>query len=561
MLRLSRLALAFILCASAATAQPGATVTGTLTSAADAPLPAAHVHAFVPGAEAPTASARVGPDGRFVLATDRTGYVVLRFTGANHRPVDLPLYVGEGEEIGIDARLAVNPLVDDLSDLRVRGAFVGSGRTLKPQPDGTYAETFPAKADTFAYQVSGGFVHGPRVNGTEWDRLVFDGGSDYFSVLDVPGDTVTVTFDPRLVPASDALPAVDFAERGTRAARSAAVLRDLDNRSELVYEARRGALIGSQGAPPEERQAALDAAMQPFDLGTEDARLAASIEAETDPAVRQAILLNYVSVETDPEQKDPALALRALREIGPDAPLWGLYPALVQRTLDLARRGDPAAADRAAQAFFDAHADPDVQAYALLHGLDVADRAGQDGRAQGYYALLQEDRFAETDPGLIAEALFGRYDLTGGIHVGAPVPDFSLTLFDGEGTVSRASLLGRPYLIDFWAVWCAPCVAEMPNLHATYDRYRDRGFEILSISMDDSRTEVRLFRDEHFPMPWLNVFSEEGFGGDLAERFEVGSLPKPILVGADGLIVAEGSDLRGANLGTALEQLFSEAGQ
>lgn len=560
MLSLSRLALVLLIGASAATAQPGATVTGTLTSADGAPLPVAHAHAFVPGADAPTASALVGPDGRFALNTDRTGYVVLRFTGANHQPVDLPLYVGAGEEIGIDARLAVNPLVDDLSDLRVRGAFVGSGRTLKPQPDGTYAETFPVKADTFAYQLSGGFVHGPRVNGTDWDRLVFDGGSDYVAVLDAPGDSVTVTFDPRLVPMSESLPAVDFAERGTRAARSAAVLRDLDNRSELVYQARRRALLATQSASPEDRQAALDAAMQPFDLAAEDARLAAAIDAEADPAVRQAILLNYVSVETDPEQKDPALALRALREIEPDAPLWGLYPALVQRTLDLARLGDPAAADRAAQAFYDAHPDPDVQAYALLHGLDVADRAGQEGRAQGYYALLQEDRFFETDPGLIAEALFGRYDLTGGIHVGAPVPDFTLTLLDAEDTVSRVEMLGRPYLIDFWAVWCSPCVAEMPNLHATYDRFRDRGFEILSISMDDSRAEVRAFRDEQFPMPWLNVFSEEGFGGDLAERFEVGSLPKPILVGADGRIVAEGSAVRGANLDAELERLFSEDG-
>ncbi|MEP0546823.1 MAG: TlpA disulfide reductase family protein [Rhodothermales bacterium] len=558
MLRFALLAVVPLLFAPVTTAQ---TVTGTLTSAADAPLPAAHAHAFVPGGEAPVATVSVGPDGRFALATGRDGFVVLRFTGANHRPVDLPLYVGDGEEVDLTVRLAVNPLLDNLSDLRVRGDFAGAGRTLKPQPDGTFAETFPARADTFAYQLTGGFVHGPRVNGTDWDRLVFDGGSDYIAVLDAPGDSVTVTFDPRLVPAAESLPSVDFAERGTRAARSAAVLRDLDNRSELVFEARRRAIMATRGVPPEDRQAALDAAMQPFDLSAEDARLAAAADAETDPAVRQAILLNYVSVETEPAQKDPALALRALRDLGPDAPLWGLYPALVQRTLDLARLGDPAAAERSAQEFYDVHPDPDVQAYALLHGLDVADRAGQEGRAQGYFALLQEERFAETDPGLIAEALFGRYDLTGGIHVGAPVPDFSLQLLDAEGTVSRASLLGRPYLIDFWAVWCSPCVAEMPNLHATYDRYRERGFDILSISMDDTPAEVRAFRAERFPMPWLNVFSEEGFGGDLAERFEVGSLPKPILVGADGRIVAEGSDLRGANLGAALEQLFTEAGQ
>ena len=561
MIRHARFSFALLLFATAATAQPGATVTGTLTSADEALMPVAHVHALVPGAQTPTASALVGTDGRFALATERTGYVVLRFTGASHRPVDIPLYLADGETVEVSASLAANPLLDDLSELVVRGDFVGSGRSLKPQPDGTYAETFPAKADTFAYQLSGGFVHGPRVNGTGWDRLVFDGGSDYVSVLDTPGDSVRVTFDPRSIPASGASPVVDFAERGTRAARSAAVLRDLDNRSELVYNARRAALLRTQGAPPDERQTALAAAMEPFDLAAEDARLAAAIEAENDPAVRQAILLNYVSVETDPADKDAALALRALREIPPDASLWGLYPVLVQRTLDIARLSDAEAADRAAQAFFDANDDIDVQAYALLHGLDVADRAGEEGRAQGFYALLQEDRFLQTDPSLIAEALFGRYDLSGGIHVGALVPDFDLALFEDEGTVSRTSLLGRPYLIDFWAVWCAPCVAEMPNLEAAYDRYRERGFEILSISMDDSPADVRQFRAAQFAMPWLNVYAEEGFSGDLAKRFEVGSLPKPILVGPSGRVLAEGSDARGAKLDTALAQIFGEVGQ
>ncbi len=559
MRRLSILAFALVLFASAASAQDSATVTGTLTGA-DGAMPVAHVHAFAPGAAAPTATAAVGPDGRFSLPTGRTGFVVLRFTGADHRPVDLPLYVGEGEEVGLSVRLAVNPLTDDLSEIRARGDFAGAGRTLKPQPDGTFAETFPAKADTLAYQLSGAYVHGPRVNGRDSDRLVFDGHSDYYSVLDVTGDSVTITFDPRRVSHSDALPAVDFAERGTRASRTAAVLRDLDNRSELVYQARRRAILGTQGAPPEERQAALDAAMKPFDLPAADAYLASAIAAETDPAVRQAVLLNYVSVETEPEQKDPALAVQTLREIEPDSPLWGLYPALVQRTLDLALRADSAATERAAQSFFDEHPDPDVQAYALLHGLDVADRAGQEGRAQGYYALLQEDRFAETDPGLIASTLFERYDLSSGIRVGAPVPDFTLPLLDAEGTVSRSSLLGRAYLIDFWAVWCGPCVAEMPNLQAMYDRYHARGFEILSISMDDGPGQVRAFRASQFPMLWLNVFAEEGFSGDLAERFEVGGLPKPILVGPDGRIVATSTDLRGANLEATLEQLFSEGG-
>ena len=144
------------------------------------------------------------------------------------------------------------------------------------------------------------------------------------------------------------------------------------------------------------------------------------------------------------------------------------------------------------------------------------------------------------------------------ISVGAPVPDFSLPLLDGEGDVSGESLLGRVYLLDFWAVWCLPCIDEMPTLHAAYERFKDEGFEIVSLSFDDSPDEVRAFRGTQFPMPWLNAHVAEGFGGELARRFEVRGLPKPILVGPDGRILALSSGkLRGVLLERTLEEIYS----
>jgi thiol-disulfide isomerase/thioredoxin len=203
------------------------------------------------------------------------------------------------------------------------------------------------------------------------------------------------------------------------------------------------------------------------------------------------------------------------------------------------------------------HADPNVRAFALLHGLEAADRAGDEGAAQGYYALLEDEVYAETDPGLLAPMMFARYDPDGAVAVGARVPDFAVELLDGEGTVSRESLLGTTYLIDFWAIWCAPCIDEMPTLHAAYERFRDEDFEIVSLSFDDSVDQVRYFRDNEFPMPWLNAHIAEGFSGGIAERFEVRGLPKPILVGPDGRILALSSGkLRGALLERTLEEHF-----
>ena len=107
---------------------------------------------------------------------------------------------------------------------------------------------------------------------------------------------------------------------------------------------------------------------------------------------------------------------------------------------------------------------------------------------------------------------------------GDPAPDFDLQRLDG-GRVSLDDLKGKTVLLDFWATWCPPCVLEVPELNAFYAEYRDRGVEVLAISIDDdepaqlaewvARKEVqypvaigtlevaRLFGAEQFPFHLL----------------------------------------------------------
>ncbi|MEM1043445.1 MAG: TlpA disulfide reductase family protein [Bacteroidota bacterium] len=353
-----------------------------------------------------------------------------------------------------------------------------------------------------------------------------------------------------LLLAPAALAQADSAERSE-------VLRDLDARSERVEAARREALAATEGEPAEARQAALGAALTPFDLAADDARLAAAVEAETDPDVRQALLLSYVAVETDLADKNAALGMQALDAIGPAGALWSHRPALVKRALALATLADPSAAAEAGRSIYEQHPDRAVQAYVLLHGLETAHAAQSEGRAQRYFDLLQTDRFYETEPGLIAWGVFQRYATR--VRPGAPVPEFAVPRLGGGALVSRASLLGSVYLVDFWAEWCLPCIREMPVLHAAYERFAGRGFEIVSVSMDDSPSIVEAFRAERFPMPWLHVWNGDGFGGGMAQAFEVRAVPKPILVGPDGtILITSSTNLRGANLERTLASLLGE---
>lgn len=122
-----------------------------------------------------------------------------------------------------------------------------------------------------------------------------------------------------------------------------------------------------------------------------------------------------------------------------------------------------------------------------------------------------------------------------------------------------ASFKGQYVLLDFWATWCAPCIAELPTLQTADSTYGGQDFTILSLSFDGERSTVTDFlRDRD--MPWQHAFVEGGFESEIANRFEVVGIPKPILLGPDGQIVATESDLRGENLLTTLEEHLEPSG-
>ena len=119
-------------------------------------------------------------------------------------------------------------------------------------------------------------------------------------------------------------------------------------------------------------------------------------------------------------------------------------------------------------------------------------------------------------------------------------------------------MLGKYYLIDFWAVWCGPCRAEMPNLHEAYNEFKSDNFTILSLSFDPRAEAVDKYRKETWAMPWLHSFIEGGFNNDLSKRFEVLGIPKPLLVNPQGIIVATETELRGENLKKTLSKYLTK---
>jgi peroxiredoxin len=123
---------------------------------------------------------------------------------------------------------------------------------------------------------------------------------------------------------------------------------------------------------------------------------------------------------------------------------------------------------------------------------------------------------------------------------GKDVLDHSISLTDYEGKV---------VLIDFWGTWCAPCVASFPKLSELYERMHAKGFEILGVAGDDSKT-LKAFLEKK-PLPWQNIVDADG---SIAKRYGIASFPMTLLIDKEGNHVA--SNLHGKALEDAIELLL-----
>ncbi|RMG85657.1 MAG: TlpA family protein disulfide reductase [Bacteroidetes bacterium] len=139
-------------------------------------------------------------------------------------------------------------------------------------------------------------------------------------------------------------------------------------------------------------------------------------------------------------------------------------------------------------------------------------------------------------------------------QIGGEAPDFTMKTPDGED-LSLSDLRGKYVLIDFWASWCGPCRRENPNVVAMYEKYKDKEFEILSVSLDKQKDRW-LQAIEKDGLTWRHVSDLKGWQNEAAKTYGVRSIPHTVLVDKEGRIIAR--NLRGPNLEAKLKEIFGE---
>jgi peroxiredoxin len=155
---------------------------------------------------------------------------------------------------------------------------------------------------------------------------------------------------------------------------------------------------------------------------------------------------------------------------------------------------------------------------------------------------------------LIILVFFTSSQIKAQIKQGYDAPDIALPSVNGD-TIHLSSLKGKVVLLDFWASWCGPCRYSNKQLVKLYPKYKSKGFEIFSVSIDDDKSKWKnaIKKDK---IDWLQVNDAGGWDAQTAVKWNINEIPTSYLIDKKGKLIA--MDLEGKELEKTLKDLLKD---
>lgn len=188
----------------------------------------------------------------------------------------------------------------------------------------------------------------------------------------------------------------------------------------------------------------------------------------------------------------------------------------------------------------------------------ICETSGSYESAKSLYTALQKAAGKSDNPRLVFQAKEVATSGLGRLALLGTTPKLDANVFGG-GKFDLAQYKGKVVLIDFWATWCGPCLAELPNVKKVYAQLHNQGFDVVGVSLDEEKDTLGKFLDKE-RLPWQTLFDEDpekqGWKMPLVKAFGIDGIPATYLVDKSGKIVSISA--RGPELETQVKKLLAE---
>jgi thiol-disulfide isomerase/thioredoxin len=484
---------------------------------------------------------QVAPDGSFSISIDSTGPFYLIFTGVGHKMFQVPFILDHPMDCQIEVHLEILHLVDDFRYAEVLYNFDeethGRGIRMKEIAPRVFLADLTTNQSQFQFRFMniGGCPYGESVLGATADSFEYSFGRSYTSIVHSHEGRVRIILAdtlPRPVPRHEGITFLDSLSVQSRFYKFHRHFEDMkaDRDSALHRHMVAGGAYSSFV----------------YDWTKTLNSIKSEYANEHESIIRHELLMEYIEVASlAPKRFDSSFVRQNIGSVPIGSLVWIYHGTTVLDAGTYHPQGE-----KYVKEILNKHPSRSFRAILMSQLFETAMMRHRQQESVRLFRILTTEYF-NTPAGKITA--MGPHPSTV-LTIGMKFPKFAFTSVDDPMMkYTNADIKGKYTLLDFWATWCAPCVAQVKFIQNAYEKFHDENFQILSIALGDTPARVKYFRSAHWSMPWLNGIARENEVPAVSLAYDART-PRPILIAPDGKILAMDEPLSGEMLEKTLSK-------